>query len=818
MPASGFRLVVVAFAAAVAGYGALASAAAQGSGETPAFAPPPRSIADITAILDQEKPDPARVARLQAQADAPPPAGVSGAALAEFLFKRSQARALLGRVKDAIADASAAVSESKGRNYVQSTSRYEQFLIRLLEQTADHKRAIELIGAQLSAFQNQNKGRMFSLNLRMALSYLSLADAKSAEGYVERNRALLAESRNWQNGAMFRSTWSAYVEEGNGRIGEVRGRYAEAERAFARSVAGWRDGLQQSSKFPTPPLPDSYERAIDWGTAYLGRAKTRQGRFAEGEADVRRALLSRLSKAGKYHQDTAGILSVFAWILGEQGRRPEAEKLALAVVDIYRGLGYPEDTQALVNANVLVAQMLNGQGRFEEATKLFDSIEATIAGWDAPRRDAVNNNLARVNALLATGAAVDAVGRAKKALEYEKSRSGDQSFNTAVARGFLAVSLARSNRAAEAVPEFKAAIPILIAPAQDSAEEDGASAVARELRVRFIVESYISFLARSPRLANGDIAEESFRLADVVRGHAVERALAASSARAAANDPALAELVRKEQDLKKQVGAALGALNNLLALPSAERGAGALKDAQTQVAQLQSAQIAAHKELARRFPDYGGLVDPAPVSVAEIRAALRPGEVLLSLYFGRFNGFAWAVPKDGPIRFAALGLTARELAAQSRQASRSAGTAGGDDHRRAAVRRQACLRALRPNPQAGRSGLAPGQEPDRRDQRGAGPAAAQSVADTADRGEIRHGAAVCRISRRRLARAHPRRDYGAVGRGAAHAATPGPGQCGAREIHRLRRSTLQPRAGGRGGKRAPLSRYRSRRPPRAACR
>ena len=54
----------------------------------------------------------------------------------------------------------------------------------------------------------------------------------------------------------------------------------------------------------------------------------------------------------------------------------------------------------------------------------------------------------------------------------------------------------------------------------------------------------------------------------------MQQALTDSSARAASiKDPALAELVRNEQDLGKQVGAQLGLLNNILAMPPAERGA-----------------------------------------------------------------------------------------------------------------------------------------------------------------------------------------------------------------------------------------------------
>ena len=68
-------------------------------------------------------------------------------------------------------------------------------------------------------------------------------------------------------------------------------------------------------------------------------------------------------------------------------------------------------------------------------------------------------------------------------------------------------------------------------------------------------------LARS---GSRDVAVETFALADSVRGHSVQQAFTASSARMIAKDPALAELVRSEQDLGKQVGAQLGALNNIV--------------------------------------------------------------------------------------------------------------------------------------------------------------------------------------------------------------------------------------------------------------
>src|SRR5262249_17665975 len=63
----------------------------------PALVAPPGSTPDVTAILDQQKPDPARVSQLQAAAEAEPAAGLKGVQLADFYYKRGQARSQLGR-------------------------------------------------------------------------------------------------------------------------------------------------------------------------------------------------------------------------------------------------------------------------------------------------------------------------------------------------------------------------------------------------------------------------------------------------------------------------------------------------------------------------------------------------------------------------------------------------------------------------------------------------------------------------------------------------------------------------------------------------
>jgi CHAT domain-containing protein/tetratricopeptide (TPR) repeat protein len=659
------RSLLYGFGAALA---VLAFAVGQACAQAPALVAPPRTISDISAILEREKPDPALRQKVLAAADVT--ISGSGVASAEQLFNRGLARGVLGRGREAVADVEAAIkaADAADADYVTVISRYEQQLIRLLRATGEPKRAIALIEGQIKTFENRNKGRLFSAYRQMVIALIGLGDINRAETVAQRSRALLAQSREWRNPAfgMYRSNWAANAENAGARVLEARGRFAEAERAYHREGELWADAQRQSANWPRRPSQDFFESLIYGALSLEGRAKARQGRVTEGEADVRRALLGRLARVGKYHTDTASTLQVLCWVLGEQGRHQEAEQIARAIEDIYRDMGFPDDSRMIVSTRVLLANTLNMQRRYEDASEVYRGIDRAVAKWEPAQRDVAVNSANRVNALLFSNnmADADAVDMARKYYERTKARQGEKSIVTAVARGYVALSLARTGKPAEAMKEFRATIPVLLDAARDGDDEDGATAVAREARVRVIVEGYLGFLARNPTLAGTDIGEETFRLADVVRGQAVERALSASSARAAAKDKALADLVRKEQDLGKEIAAVIGNLNNMLGMTVQERDEAAVKAAQALLAKLKAERAAANKTIEKRFPDYAELVDPPPITSAEIRQLLRADEAFLSFYFGRFNSFVWAVPKQGPIRFARIALPARQLQAK----------------------------------------------------------------------------------------------------------------------------------------------------------
>lgn len=632
------------------------------STENVAFVAPPRSAADVTEILDKQKPDPERISKLVAQADSEPPAGLKPSDLADFYYKRAQARAALGRLPEAIADARLAIRSAQGADYTNVISRYEQFLYRRLREDGQTKAAIEIINRQIDAFSKTGRGRLFGLYLVMLGSNLQRGDIARAEDFLARSRALLTEARAWPAYSVYATSFTATVEEGAARLAEARGRFADAEVGYRKAAQLYSETIGYLSKWPSAPPAEDYERQSDYQLALEGRAKVKLGRTGEGEANVRRALLSRLSKVGKYHTDTALALGFFVYVLQEQGRYEDAEKLQRQVIDIYKGLGYGDDSGQLVNAQLVLANLLSMQRHYDDAGRIYDQADRWTANWEPTRRDATLSGLSRMIVSINQGNPETALDVAKRTYDRARTRSGDDAPNTVVSRGFLAVALARNGKREEAYQYFTDAIPKMLKGISASGDADsGTTAAASEARLRFIMESYFSLLSRNPQLSTSGAAVETFAYSDAARGQAVQRALQASSVRSAAKNPELAQLVRVSQDSEKQLGAAIATENNLLSQPNEERDAVALREVQAQIQKLQAARAQAEKDIAQRFPDYGSLTKPAPPTPVEIQAALTDDEAFISFYFGRFESFVWVVRKDVPVTFSRIGLSAAQL-------------------------------------------------------------------------------------------------------------------------------------------------------------
>ena len=319
--------------------------AAVGSAVAQQFVAPPRTIADITAILDQEKPDPMRLSAARSRANEQPLPGLRPADAAKLYYHRCRANSAIAEYRNAIADCERAVQLGRGSVDVHEISRLRQGLAIQYNIIGEPKKALTVL-LQIARETNVKgaQGWGFNANRHITENYVLLGDFNQAEAYVRRSQALLQEAKGWASYTGYlRASFHADVEQSQARLFEGRGQFREAEQAFKRAETFRREALSlrhtDTRGIQTPP--GQLEGAIDETAALQGRMKARQGKFAEGEGDVRRALLSRLKANGKYSLGSNAMVAQLANLLVEQGRFAEAERLMRVQIDVQKTLGVP---------------------------------------------------------------------------------------------------------------------------------------------------------------------------------------------------------------------------------------------------------------------------------------------------------------------------------------------------------------------------------------------------------------------------------------------------------------------------------------------
>lgn len=125
-----------------------------------------------------------------------------------------------------------------------------------------------------------------------------------------------------------------------------------------------------------------------------------------------------------------------------------------------------------------------------------------------------------------------------------------------------------------------------------------------------------------------------------------DQTIARASARLAAADPQVADLVRQEQEAQRRSDAARLALADETAKPDEQRGA--IKEAAlAQEVQVASGQTdALLQQLQAVFPAYGKLANPGAVELVELRRLLKGDEALITFSIGREATYGVLVRAD----------------------------------------------------------------------------------------------------------------------------------------------------------------------------
>lgn len=622
---------------------------------------PARSINDVTAVLEQYKPDAEKVGRLRAILKEQPPVSTNEADIVNFYRRRARAALELGAVAEEIA----ALQKLMTLDQDEDRLRTIQELVNAEHTGGNLLNAIEVSkqGLIMAREAGRKRGHLLARQSSLAGMYAELGEFDISAQYFKDAEAtyqfLLARNKQ------FHHAWRAVLErvrtrmlvsEGKLKDAEISARLALNEMELDRA-----DNLQRLAQGAETPAQETVEKNIDADRLALARVLALQNRLAEAEVEVRTALKSALERSGRYSIIAAQALRSFTLVLLEQGRYADAEKMARLAIDTALQIGAAPDSTVILAGRQMLAQTLTGQERWQAALAVYAEIEDALARSGRKKGSPLKEN-AYVLSMVKSGQSAKLQQQLEQRIAEEATRLGEDNYAVAEGRGLLGMSYAASGRLNDALGQFRTAVGGLL---DKSKNTEGYSPLKLQRR-NTIVEAYIALLARihgtaQESAAGINAAAVAFSLADSLHSQATQQALAASSVRATANDSQLAAVIRKEQDLEQESFALRRNLSDLLAAPPAQQLAKVMNDMRTRMNTIQKERQKLLGDIERQFPEFSNLVSPKAASIEQARHALREGEAIVSIIATSDSSYIWAFRKDGPVAFATSRLGQHDI-------------------------------------------------------------------------------------------------------------------------------------------------------------
>ena len=505
-----------------------------------------------------------------------------------------------------------------------------------------YSRSIQLLEMSLKSLPpivRNPRGNRYTM---LAKYYAYAGDLKSAQ-------SALGNALYWYRMSPGDYAWKQYIlNSARGLIEQIKGNLDRAEWYFRRAVPAskkYSSGTQLDLRF------DLIENLIF------------QGRLLEAEALAREILQERLVYKSRIRRARGRL--VLSKILFRQARYREAEYVAKCAILLYNQEAADCSSIYLNLSRHMLAKSLMAQGRWAEAIEQFEAISVGLKNDPDLFKARFAGDVDWAIALLATGRNAEAAEQLKSGLKLTSRQVGKNHYRTAVIRGVIAVTHAYNDDKEAALAGFAEAVPLIVKQFR-KANTATRTRSTKDPHLIFIIESYMNLLAdiQATPLETKmgiDALETSFTLADFVRAHSVQRAVSACSARYGIKDPELADLVRSEQDSAKRLDALYGTLAVAVTQPTTAENPAAIQSLKEKIDKLSRARLTFIKEIESRFPKYAQLINPEPPSFKEVRASLRPGEALLSIYIGRDRSSIWAGPYEGKVRFATVSLSKSEV-------------------------------------------------------------------------------------------------------------------------------------------------------------
>ena len=606
----------------------------------------------------------------RATVDKEPPANMQGAGLARFYQQRGNAAGVLGRIQQAVGDLRQALALAERHGGAVGTIARD---LGVAEARAGNIRgSLEAAQKRVDNERGERPARRLGGLGQLARAQLAMGRLRKAEGLADEMRAIYRRFPERVPPPRRRFA-NHLVLDVEARILASRGKHEEAREIVVEALSELQSAAGSIARTPQQKvLLDARLTSLQVAHA---RLLMTLGREVEAEAQMRDAVARNVRDYGKATPLTANTLDWLGRTVFAQGRFAEAAELGREAEGVLRQIGARDTSVNLLRIRIGLARALAGQAKWEEAAEIVRDVDRLTTGDPVLRRRSIAATVDSALIYYEVGEVDAGLAVANDLAQRSSQRLGDKHFKAALSRGFVAIGQHLKGEHEKALAEFRKALPILLSRSRNVEEEDS-DATASTLRLRAVLEGYMGVLAHvygNVTLPDerAEIAAEAFRISDAARGSSVQRAVAQSSARAAARDPQLAKLVREEQDLLRQIAALFGLLTALQSAPEGQSDSSDMRALRDDIDDLRGKRARVREELEDRFPDYIRLIDPPPSELVDVRGALADDESIFVTYVDDDRTYVWAFGKSGDVGFEVSKIGRERLGAAATQLRRA---------------------------------------------------------------------------------------------------------------------------------------------------
>jgi CHAT domain-containing protein len=481
------------------------------------------------------------------------------------------------------------------------------------------------------------------------MTQLGRMQVNAGDYFAARNSFALASERWQRAGTQYSSTYR----------GEMMVNAASAAKARMRGDLSTEEYLlRQVWKYVRHGIMNAHY-AVDRDEILTRLANNLmiQGRYVEAELAVR-------DLATPDTNSSPLSVAAFAEVLYAQGRYDDAAFIAKQAINIHYFDCSNPDGIAFVEAWRTLLKSLSAQGKWSEIQDLMVLLRRDFKGYEARYDNLFGTNADLLLSRAFGGGDASLLQDVDAAIAMRAELSGEDAQAISELKLVKGLALHTLGQADQAMLAFQG---VMLPYLREAYTQGGAiKAGGREGRAEFFRDAYMDFLSssggQSAASALGvDAGKELFQVANMIPSGKVQKAFAASAARAAAKDPELAELVRQTQDINENVLNLTDWIVYLQTAPKDQVGGNDIFELRKQLAALNDAKRALVDETNSRFPVYAELMNPAPPTVDSLQKSLQQGEAALITYSARDRTYVWAVPKTGQVVFASVNLGRKEL-------------------------------------------------------------------------------------------------------------------------------------------------------------